>query len=398
MNQQKQGATQTHTQTQAAQDATQNKHPFRIAGVATTWHHRGESAAPSHAEVIMRRWLTPHESDAQFGWPGPASSLVSMYIEQLRDGDDPPAICAEHHVTLAATVDEALTLGGNKLAVDGVMLIGEHGDYPDNEFGQKLYPRKELFDAIVATFRRCGRSVPVFCDKHFSWNFDWAKEMVQTAQEMGFILFGGSSIPHCELTPPMTPLATKTPREFICAYGGGIESYGYHSTEVVQALVEKRPGGEKGIKQVTAYHGESLKQAIAGEIDAWSPELYQTLLEHGRTGKTNPEPDYAFVVEYVDGLRAVHLHINPGIRGWTVVAGYDDDTPPYVGRVDVGSQDNYYAHFARLSRVIEDTMLANKHQFPVERVLMSTGTIAAAMRAGQHPGKPLPTPELAITY
>ena len=81
--------------------------------------------------------------------------------------------------------------------MDGVLLIGEHGDYADNEIGQKLYPRKELFDKIVDVFRTSNRSVPVFCDKHLSWNFDWALEMDRTAREMGFLLLAGSSIPHC---------------------------------------------------------------------------------------------------------------------------------------------------------------------------------------------------------
>ena len=39
------------------------------------------------------------------------------------------------------TIAEALTLGGGKLAVDGVVLVGEHGNYPKNEKGQTKYPR-----------------------------------------------------------------------------------------------------------------------------------------------------------------------------------------------------------------------------------------------------------------
>ena len=39
------------------------------------------------------------------------------------------------------TVSEALTLGGKELAVDGVVLVGEHGIYHSNLKGQKYYPR-----------------------------------------------------------------------------------------------------------------------------------------------------------------------------------------------------------------------------------------------------------------
>lgn len=38
------------------------------------------------------------------------------------------------------SIAEALCLGGDKLAVDGVLLIGEHGTYPKNEAGMTLYP------------------------------------------------------------------------------------------------------------------------------------------------------------------------------------------------------------------------------------------------------------------
>ena len=47
------------------------------------------------------------------------------------------------------SVRDALVENG-KLAVEGVLLIGEHGNYPRNEKGQILYPRFEMFSQIVA--------------------------------------------------------------------------------------------------------------------------------------------------------------------------------------------------------------------------------------------------------
>ena len=51
-----------------------------------------------------------------------------------------------------------------------MLLIGEHGDYPYNDKGQKLYPRYELFQKIVEVFKKSDRSVPVFNDKHLSYD------------------------------------------------------------------------------------------------------------------------------------------------------------------------------------------------------------------------------------
>ena len=46
--------------------------------------------------------------------------------------------------------------------VDGVLIIGEHGDYEDNEWGQKLYPRRRLFDSVLSAMIATDTFVPVF--------------------------------------------------------------------------------------------------------------------------------------------------------------------------------------------------------------------------------------------
>ena len=101
------------------------------------------------------------------------------------------------------TIAEALTLGGEELAFDGVIIIGAHGNYPRNEKRQILWPRYEFFCQVVDLFRESGRTVPVFNDKHFSWNWEWAVEMVKTAADMDFPLMAGSSIPWACRLPPV---------------------------------------------------------------------------------------------------------------------------------------------------------------------------------------------------
>ncbi|MCL6509292.1 MAG: hypothetical protein K6U78_01245, partial [Anaerolineae bacterium] len=180
----------------------------KIAAICTTYF------PTSHADVIVSRWMEPRPTDERWGWQ-PRTRIASLYVAQHRPNrrliELPPARWGEvphsrelelgaplariHSVPMFNTIREALTLGGHTLAVDGVLLIGEHGDYPVNSLGQTLYPRKEFFDEIVAVFRESGRCVPVFCDKHLSWNAEWAREMVATAREMGFPLMAGSSLP-----------------------------------------------------------------------------------------------------------------------------------------------------------------------------------------------------------
>ena len=78
----------------------------------------------------------------------------------------------------------ALTDGGRTLSVDGILLIGEHGTYPRNEKGQTLYPRYEFFAQIIDVFRKSGRSVPIFNDKHLSWSWDHAARWSQRRQHL----------------------------------------------------------------------------------------------------------------------------------------------------------------------------------------------------------------------
>ena len=161
-----------------------------------------------------------------YGWEGqhyrPAVDVVSLYVD-LRPANDLSRERAERHpgMKVYPTIASALTCGGDRLAVDGVLLIGEHGKYPRNEKGQTLYPRYEFFQQTVDVFKRSGRSVPVFNDKHLSWNWDWAKTMVETARTMGFPFMAGSSLPVTWRLPAVDlPFGAELSEAVCVGYGG----------------------------------------------------------------------------------------------------------------------------------------------------------------------------------
>ena len=76
------------------------------------------------------------------------------------------------------TIAGALRCGGDRLAVDAVLIIGEHGDYETDEYQMTHWPRYEFFSEVVNVFKEDGRALPIFSDKHLSWNWHKAKEMV----------------------------------------------------------------------------------------------------------------------------------------------------------------------------------------------------------------------------
>jgi hypothetical protein len=370
---------------------------FKIAAVATAYF------SGSHADVLLSRWLDKRKTDPAWGWNGPRSKLISLHMEQFGKRDISKKTCAKHQVPMFDTVAGALTLGGNKLAADAVILIGEHGDYPENELGQQLYPRKELFDKIVDVFKATGRSVPVFCDKHYCWNFDWAKEMVQTAKEMGFLFFGGSSIPHCRRKPRRLDLKGKKIEEVMAVYYGPWERYGFHTLDYIEEMIEQRAGGESGIRSITAYKGKDVWKRL--DKGQWSKEMIDAALsvaaevEPGDMRENcKRQPLAAHVVEHADGLRVTHLNLQGHMKEFAAAIKLPGKKKLLLDAPVMGYKDTHHAHFATLARIVEDAFLTNKAPFPPERTLLTTGATAGFMRALAQPGVTLETPELVIPY
>ncbi len=143
----------------------------KIAAIVT------ECRPNSHAEVIVSKFLKGFPTDD--GLIPPRVDVASIYIDQFPEKDTGRALAAEHDVPIFPSIVKALTLGGKTLAVDGVLLIGEHGDYAWNEKEQHLFPRKYFMEQICGAMATSGRAVPVFNDKHLSYNWHDAKWMVE---------------------------------------------------------------------------------------------------------------------------------------------------------------------------------------------------------------------------
>lgn len=375
--------------------------PFRIAVIATAYYPH------SHADVLVSRWVEPREDDPAWGWSKPRSRITSLFVDQFADEDMARQVCAGHDIGLYDTVDAALCDGGSTLAVDGVLLIGEHGEYDHNALGQKLYPRKALFDRIVERFRRDGRTVPVFCDKHLSWRFDWACEMEACAREMGFMLLSSSSISLCRRTPVVDLGGTRRVEEAIGFFFGDEEAYSYHGFEFAQAILEHREGGETGVEAITVHRAADVWRRL--EEGAWSDTL-MTAVENAIRDE-NPEKiqsgdrrehceeglPTAMVVEYRDGMRVTHLNMTGYASNWGLALRTVGGEQLAVAPV-VGDRSKFHPHFATMNRVIEDAFLSGQAPFPPQRSLFTAGLTARYMEGRSRPGQRLPTPELNLAY
>ncbi len=376
---------------------------LRVAAVITEYSYR------SHAHVILENFLEP------FLFNGKLTSsnmdISGLYVDQTPTNELSKAIAAKYSIPIHRTISDALCAGGDRLAVDAVLSIGEHGKYPVNSKAQMEYPRKRFFDEIVSVFRRSGRSVPVFNDKHLSYRWDWAKEMYDTSRSMGFPLMAGSSVPLAQRIPELELPGGARIEEALSIHGGGVESYDIHGLEVLQSMVEARRGGETGVAHVQFLQGEALWQAA--KEGKWSPELAvaalstqpieglpspEALLKPLATGPGGqPFISHGILIRYKDGTRGTMLAAGiTGIR-WFFACRLAGESHSRATRFYVGPWQNRNL-FKALSHSIQTHFREGRSPYPVERTLLTTGILDAAMDSRIQQGRLQQTPHLGIRY
>jgi hypothetical protein len=110
-----------------------------------------------------------------------------------------------------------------------------------------MYPRRFFFEQISGVLATAGRSVPVLSDKQLSYNWSDAKWIYDRSMELHIPLMAGSSVPLAWRDPWLEHESGAPIEDALVLSFGGIEAYGYHGFEALQAMVERRRGGETGL-------------------------------------------------------------------------------------------------------------------------------------------------------
>jgi len=376
----------------------------KLAVLASTYHYL------SHAYHIAGRFLNGYLTPS--GYHFPASDVASVYVEQVGRRDLSKKIARDHATRHCPTIADALTLGTGKLAVDGVLLIAEHGDYPYNAKGQKLYPRFEYFQKVVEVFKASGKTVPVFCDKHLSYDRAKGFEMVATAKKLGFPMMAGSSLPVTWRRPEVElPLGVK-PKEALVVSRGELEIYGIHALETLQCMVERRTKGQQGVAAVEYLEGDAVWKA--GDAGRWSWDLLEHAL--GRSPSRNvgdprencthfqapstwsfvvPSPR-AFLIEYRDGLTATVLQLDGHAADETFAASVEGEKKP-VSTLFWLPPPPGAAFLEALAMHVERFMDTGTPPYPVERTALTGGTLDWVLESRVQK-KRLETPDLDVSY
>ncbi len=371
----------------------------RVAAIVTEYRRH------SHADVIVGKILEGFNYD---GGLGPNMQVVSMYVDQRPAGDMSTMLAQRHGFTIYPTIGAALRCGGQNLDVDGVLSIGEHGQYPTNALGQIQYPRRRFFEEITAVFAQSGRSVPVFSDKHLATSWTDALWMYNRARELGVSFLAGSSIPVAWRRPALRLPRNAPILEALQIGYGPLEGYGFHALEGLQCMLEYRQGGESGVSWVRCLQGAAMWQAMdAGDfseslLEAAMARVPAHAAGNYRTLTTAAQDAAVILIQYRDGLRAAVAMLN----GW--VHEGDGGAFAFAARLLGQSapvstqfylqQPDPFAHFGYQLRAIDAMVNSNHAAYPVERTLVTTGILEAAMISRHEEHRQVPTPHLDIRY
>jgi hypothetical protein len=371
---------------------TKLSQPIKIAAVVTEYRRF------SHADVIITKFLKGLPTDQ--GLIPARVQIASLYVDQFPDSDLSRPYAARYNIPIYGSIRQALTLGGDTLAVDGVLLIGEHGDYAWNEKEQHLYPRKYFMEQICGVFATSGRAVPVFNDKHLSYNWHDAKWMVDRAAKLGAPFMAGSSLPVGWRNPWLEHDRETPLQEALVVSYAGLDIYGFHALETLQCMIERRVGGESGVAAVTCLEGDAVWQAARD--GRWPRDLAEAAVA---TMQEKPDLPFEalfgkpalFLLEHNDGFRSTVL-MAPEQAGLLQGFAYAARIDNAIHACEVYLPEDPHAHFSYLSLNVEEMFVTGRPSYPVERTLLTTGTLEALLDSRYQGHVRLPTPHLAIQY
>ena len=426
---------------------TENKggKPLRLAILGSVYTHQ------SALQTIADRFLVgyPHEGD----WHMPNVQVVSLYIDQrIRKMEPEPsaydlamsgansnrqhsssatglaqaapetatnrtdlseARAKQFGFRLCDNIQQALRVGGDRLAVDAILTILEDDDYPRNDKGQILLPAFDFFQQCVQVFESEGRAVPYFNHKSLSFSFQQAQMMVRTAERLKFPLLAGSSLPVTWRLPDIDiPLGAHV-QEVVMIGVGSLDGADFDALEALQAMLERRKVGETGVKAVQMLEGNDVW--VAASAGRWSKDLLSSALSRsdtplglsvldGRPQDLTAEgilpqlvkDPAAYCIEYIDGTRATLLMLNGAIRDFNISVRVADHGMISTQFFTTPNPNQTYS--ACLAAKIEQMYETKTAPYPVERTLLTSGVLEACLTSRHRMNQRIETPHLSVSY
>jgi len=329
--------------------------------------------------------------------------VVSMYVDQYPDNDLSQELAAKHNIPLYTSIEEALKCGGTVFDLDGIILIGEHGNYPENEYRQTLYPRRRFFEECLKVMLDTNRIVPVYSDKGFAIVREDVEWMYKQIKRYSIPFMSSSVVPFAPKFYNKLPLPSGAPIHKMFAFSYDYvdetpERYTYHALEMLQCIAENRACGESGIVCVRAFVGQDAIDKVFSQ--EWNP-IYRALcgfinLADEESFLSRLTKPMFFEVDYMDGLQAGILHADAEIEDFVSAYQMKEGTEPVCWEFRL-QRGKPYSHFGRLVLEIEKFIHTSRPPFPVERSYLTTGALDAIMKSIYQQSE-IKTPYLQVRY
>jgi hypothetical protein len=376
-----------------AASAAADTPPKRVAAIVSAYFHN------SHADVIVSRLLETYTLDGR--GESPRMKLASLYTDQVPENDKSRKLAARFNVPIYDRAGDALTLGTGKLAVDGVLLVIEHGKYPTSPTGQVQYPKRRLFEQVLEVFDRSGRVVPVFIDKHLADNWADAKWIYDACRARRIPLMAGSSLPVLWRRPAVDVPPQGELKEIVALSFHTLDGYGFHALEMVQCLAERRRGGETGVRAVRCLEGPAVWEAQ--RQGAFDEKLLRAALDRLERpppaekplAELVPQP-VLWTIEYDDGLKASVLTLNDAVGQWA--AAWRDGDDRISSTLFWTQEERPLMHFTYLVQGIDEMVHTGRASWPAERTLLTSGVLDALLISKKESHRLLETPHLKFAY
>ena len=371
----------------------------RLAILASRW------TPGSPARQIADRFLIGYPREGR--WHRPAMDVVSLYVDQTPDADQSRERAAEFGFRIYPSIAETLRCGGERLAVDGVLMLAGQGN--DSSSGPS---GTDLVEPMVRVFEQDRGSVPVYWDEPLG--LAQARKMAEASRQLKFPVLAGSSLPMTWRLPPLElPAGSRVEQALMAGIGFG-RSDRYRALETLQAVVERRRGGETGVRSVQAVAGQAVWRA--GSSGGWSRELLKAavarsdslqgetlkdgrprdLVGSGELPRLVEDPE-ACLVDYSDGMSAAVLMLNGAVGDFTFAARLRDVSEVASTQFLLSPEPNR-AGSACLAARIEDLIQSGRSPVRPERAWIAAGILDRWMESRKNGGVTLETPELRLEY
>jgi len=254
--------------------------------------------------------------------------------------------------------------------------------------------------------------VPIYNDKHLSYSFDKAKEMVDDGHRLDFPILAGSSLPVTWRLPDVELEKGCEVSEALMVGCGGSDPMDYHALEAMQCMIERRKGGETGVKQVQMIEGDDVWKAL--DEGRFSRRLLEAALSRsdapcGKTdedGRTQDllgngelpvlvEKPAAYFIEHNDGLKTTLLMLNGAIKDFCFACEANGEI---VSTQFFLSPTPNVTYSACLVAKIEEMIETGAAPFPAERTLIVSGALESCLTSKVEDHKTLETPHLSVVY